>query len=205
MPGFDDPRLRGTHRGYRGTQRLGGLLPVLLFAFSSSGSPTVPEKESIGAQIPILLKILTFDRALEDQPKRDLLIVIVEAPSDSVSHHATELVANELSLYVGQMIRGRPLRTESRSYDQLMERFDATVDVLYLTPGLERTLPQILAWSRNNGSFTFTGAPTLRAKGVSVWLGGAPSAPRILINLPQVRAEGRELDARLLSLATVQR
>jgi len=172
--------------------------PSLVVADGSPGNG--PE-----VQIPILLKILTFDRALELRANQDLLIVVVEGTDDSTSHLVAERIAEELARYNGQTVWGRHLRTELRSFDELMTRFDSDVDVLYLAPGLERSLQEILKWSRQTNSFTFTSAPRLHSKGVAVWLGGTLSAPRILINLAQVRAEGRELDARLLSLATVVR
>lgn len=153
----------------------------------------------------MFLKILTFDLTLRRTQRADFLVLVVDDPLDADAHQRATALAEELNKYVGQAVGSRTPRFATRSFRDLLAADDAQVEVLYLAGGYERTLPEILKWSRRNGAFTFCSAPGWRMKGASVWLGGPAEKPEILINLPQVKAEGRDLDARLLRLATVAR
>jgi hypothetical protein len=187
---------------------IGGKVALLVIAagpaarWTAVAQPGEPGPTS--QQVSLLLKILTFDRAL-DRNEADLRIVVVEDPLDPISSAFADELSAELALYDGQRIGKRTLRAMRRSVRDLLAKDDSTVEVLYLAPGLAGEIPRVLAWSSRNDSFTFSGVPELEAKGIGVWLGVGDTSPKIRINLTQVRAEGRDLDARLLSLATVER
>ncbi|MBD3161568.1 MAG: DUF4154 domain-containing protein [Candidatus Eisenbacteria bacterium] len=180
-------------RGWSSGALLALVLPAPLLAYAPS------------EQVPVLLKVLTFERTLQDDPDDDLRIVVVDQPKDGESDRIAAEVVSELRRYGGQRINGRPIRVDRRTVGELLERSDPEVEVLYLSAGLEGLLPNILDWSRRNGAISFTGSRSLGEKGVAVWLAEDDGKPRILINLVQLRAEGREFDARLLRLATVRR
>lgn len=156
-------------------------------------------------QVSLLLKILTFDRCLAKETSKDVVIVVTGRLDQPESYAVASQVFAEIQRYEGQSIAGRKVHSEIRPVLDLLSHDDHAVDVLYLAPGLDSDLNRILEWSRRNQAFTFTGFPAWESKGIGIWLGGDVEKPRILINLRQVRAEGRELDARLLAIATVKR
>lgn len=196
-----------------GAKRRGGSifrrLKVLTFLVGLVMIPTQVAAQGMSqpadAFVSVLLKVLTFDRSVKDRPSDDLLIVVVSDPADSSMFTAADALLSELSRYRGQKILGRTIKAESRTTAELLEQDDRMVDVICLTGGIDGALPNILAWSRRNRAFSFTCAEELAERGVGVWLGVDGIKPRIQINLLQVRAEGRDLDSQLLSLADVRR
>jgi hypothetical protein len=156
-------------------------------------------------QVALLLKVLTFDHALLRDSKRDLMISVIEDPLDPSSAATADTIFAELGLYDGQQLGGRTLKAMRRSVRDLLAKDDPALDVVVLAPRLENEMPRLLAWCRRNGCFSVSVVPELQAKGIAVWIGEDPKGPKIRINLTQARAEGRDLDARLLNLAMVER
>jgi hypothetical protein len=80
------------------------------------------------------------------------------------------------------------------------------LNVLFITPGNDKNLADILKISQAGGITTVTGTPEYVKKtpGVAIGVGfRQDNKPQIHINLPSSRSEGSEFDASLLQIADV--
>ncbi len=161
----------------------------------------------IREQVPLFLKILTYDRNLGTKAGPELAIGIVYDPSDRDSSQATTALGSALFQYQGKTVKQLPVKYYTIEYTNNadLERFvkQKGISVLYLAPGNARNLTNILQLSQEKHLTTLTGVPDYVRKGASVGLGQAQDKAQILINLKSTRAEGIDFDASLLRLATI--
>jgi hypothetical protein len=161
-------------------------LPLMMIltgtlAASEQDVPVPPE-----LQAAIFQKVFSYDRSLPSG--QDPKVLIAFAPA-SAPFKDRLLKAFE---QVG--IRASAVREEE------VASHISAVEVLYVaTDGTS-----FKALCQKNAVLSITGFPSLVEKGeVSVGLGVVADKPKILVHLPQLRAEGHELSANLLQLARV--
>jgi hypothetical protein len=158
-------------------------------------------------QVPLLLKILTYDRRLETRVGQHLVIGIIRSPTSAVSAKACEEVFAVLQSYLGKTVKQIPLDYQWSDYsgaEKLLAWAKAKkVGVFYVAPGNEKNLVAILKVGQENGISSMTGVPAYVERGVAVGIGERQAKPQILINLESSRREGSEFDASLLRVATV--
>jgi hypothetical protein len=157
-------------------------------------------------QVPLLLKILTYDRNFEAKTKAELNIGVVFDPGDAASVKAKNEVAEILGKVADKTVKKLPIKYVPIEYKTLAD-LEATVkargvNLLYLTPGL-RNVEELIRFSHANRITTATGVRSFVERGVAVGVGVRQDKPEILINLPASRSEGSEFDASLLRIATV--
>ncbi|HEY6553184.1 MAG TPA: YfiR family protein [Vicinamibacteria bacterium] len=161
----------------------------------------------IPKQVPLFLKILTYDRNLGNKAGAELAIGIVYDPSDRDSRKATEDLGGVLFQNRGKTVKQLPVKYYTIEYTDNadLERFvkQKGISVLYLAPGNARNLANILELSQEKHLTTLTGVPDYVRKGASVGLGLSQDKTEILINLKSTRLEGIDFDASLLRLATI--
>lgn len=181
-----------------------GLLLVVRpgLAWAAEEMPLRPE-----LQVPLLLKILTYDRHFETKAGHELAIGIVYVPDDQGSIDASQQITDTLYRFRDKTVKGKAVRFFTFEYrnPEKLERSitERGVSVLYVAPGCSRFLDGILKVSQARGVTTATGVPDYVRRGVSVGIGLADDRPQILINQASARAEGSEFDASLLRIATV--
>jgi len=158
-------------------------------------------------QVPLLLKILTYDRRLESRVGQHLVIGIVRSPTSSVSAKACEEVSAILQSYLGKTVKQIPIDYQWADYagpEKLLTWAKAKkISVFYLSPGNEKNLVAILKVGQENGISSMTGVPAYVERGVAVGIGERQAKPQILINLESSKREGSEFDASLLRVATI--
>jgi hypothetical protein len=159
-------------------------------------------------QVPLILKILTFDRNFEQRVGPALRIGIIYTSQDPASHRAKEEIARTLDYYTTKTIKKLPITYISLEYqtEQAVQEAVKTehINVLYVVPGNADHLQKLLNISQANRITTVTGVPTYVKEGVAVGIGVEKNQkPRILINLRSSKSEGSAFDANLLRLATV--
>lgn len=159
-------------------------------------------------QVPIILKVLTYDRQFEARTGDVVAIGIIHDPTDAVSARAMSDVSETLYAARDKTVRRLPIRyfqiDVTGTEDLVRFSEERSISVYYLTPGLSSaTIAEVLEVSRNRGITSITGVPEFVEAGVSVGIGERRGRPQILINLPASRAEGCEFDASLLRIATV--
>ena len=174
------------------------------------GAPAAGAQEmplSAETQVPLLLKILTYDRQLEAKAGAELAIGIVHDPSDKASARAADEIATTLYKFGGKTVKKLPIKYFLIEYTRAadLESFVKAkkISMLYVTPGVSRALPEILKVAQALRLTTTTGVPDYVNKGVSVGLGERQSKPQIFINLASSKSEGSEFDASLLRIASV--
>jgi hypothetical protein len=162
---------------------------------------------SIVDQVPLLLKVLTYDRNLESKAGAELAIGIVYDPGDRDSATATTELGSVLFKLAGKTVKKLPIKYYTIEYtgNADLERFvkQKGISVLYIAPGNARNLSHILQLSQELHLTTTTGVPDYVRRGAAVGLAKAQDRPEILIHLKNSRAEGTEFEASFLRYATI--
>lgn len=158
-------------------------------------------------QVPLLLKILTYDRNLETKAGKELAIGIVYDPADRDSAAATDQIGSTLFKFASKTVKALPIKYYTIEYSTPadLERFvkERRVSVLYVAPGNSKNLASLLKIAQDLHLTSATGVPDYVRKGVAVGIGVVQDRPQILINLASSKAEGSDFDASLLRIATI--
>ena len=161
-------------------------------------------------QVPLILKILTYDRNFGSRSKSELRVGIVFVPGDPVSLKAKNEIAGVFRGFNDKTVRNVAIRhteVEYTSDSQIEEVVRANrFNIFYVAPGNSGNIETLLRISHARQIITTTGVPAYVDKGIAVGVGvGVEDTPRVLINLPSAKAEGSEFDASLLRIAKVVR
>lgn len=161
-----------------------------------------------GLQVPLILKILTYDRNFGRRAGSGLRIGIVFSSRDAGSTRARDEIADVLKGF--PTIKKAPISHTTLEYtsDGQVESAAKSdqINMFYLTPGTGPHLDGLLRISLAHRIITTTGVPQYVDKGVAVGIGVKQNdKPDILINLPASKAVGSEFDASLLRMARVVR
>jgi len=184
----------------------GAALVLLLLALAA---PALAEEMAlpVDQQVPLLLKVLTYDRNFEAKAGEELAIGIVYDPADRASAAATEQMGQTLFRFADKTVKKLPVRHYTIEYTTAaeLEAFVKArgIGLLYLAPGTSRFLADVLEVARSRQVTTATGVPDYVRRGVAVGVGLVQDRPQIFINLAASRAEGSDFDASLLRIATI--
>jgi hypothetical protein len=185
---------------------LGALICLALFKSPYVDAEEVPVPA--GIQVPIFLKILTFDRNFDDKVRSQLKIGIVYTEKDPASRQARDAIVDVLKSYTDKTIKHLPITYVLMPYTTERNLAESAksqrVNVFYVAPGNGKHLAALLRISQKHRITTVTGVPQYVGKGVTVGLGlNSDNKTRILINLKSSISEGIAFDANLLRLSTV--
>ena len=176
-----------------------------LAAPSASEMMAVP----MDLQVPLLLKILVYDRNFGGREQSAVNIGVVYAPSDPASLRARDELLRALDRVSDKTVKGLPIRYTSLEFTRYADVEAAVlarkISVLYIAPGNSGNLEQLLRLSERNQVMTVTGVPDYVNRGAAVGIGLRQDKPEILINLASARSAGGEFDASLLRIARVIR
>jgi hypothetical protein len=182
------------------------LLPLLLLlpATLAAQSMTLDAER----QVLLLMKILTYDRQFEKKSGDAVVVGIIYMGSIPESHTALESVAQSFLKSKGKVVKKLPLKYEVIEFTTVAEVEKAIkakkVNVLYITPGLEKQLPDLIKLAQTNQLTSTTGVTAYVDKGIAVGVGFERNKPQIVINLPASKSEGSEFDASLLQIAEIK-
>lgn len=161
----------------------------------------------VDVQVPVLLKVLTFDRHIADARGEDLVVGVLYQSGYRLSGTVRDRVVEALSRTGGDGPGNRVLSVVSLDADRQENLEEALkrlgVDVLYVAPLRAFDLASLVRTTRRTRTLTLTGVPEYVEAGLSIGLELRQDRPRILVNLRAARAEGADLSAPLLGLATV--
>lgn len=183
-------------------------LPILALVLGARAAYAQEMDAPVQVQIPLLLKILTFDRKLGDRaPGDDIVIAIVYLGGYRASIVARDEVVDVLTSIRNPYISGHPVHWVEVEYttgaslrrDIIRER----VDVIYLTPLRGVDLATITLVARTTRITSFTGVPHYVNGGVALGVGINRDRPEIIINLDAARAEGSDFNSQLLRVARI--
>ena len=181
------------------------VVPAPAAARSAAESMPVP----VSLQIPLILKILTYDRNLEARAPGELRIGIVIAPRDPASARVREEVTGVFESLADKTVKRLRLRTVVLEYGSAAQMEGAMrsagVDVLYVAPGNGANVEELARLAQAQRIVTTTGVPAYVPQGIAVGIGVQQDRPQILINLPASRSAGSEFDASLLRIVKIVR
>jgi len=182
-----------------------GLLAVLLGGGSAHAQEMAAPAE---VQIPLLFKILTFDRRLRTRPPGKVIVIaVVFQTGFRGSVVARNQIVDALKAMQDSTISGHPVRwvaVEWKDAEQLrLALIHERTDVVYLTPVRGVELDPITRAARAGGMTTFTGVPLYVEQGLALSVGIVRERPQIVVNLPATRAEGSDFTSQLLRLCKV--
>ena len=182
-----------------------GVLAVLL-----GGGPAHAQEMAAPAevQIPLLFKILTFDRGLGARPPGKVIVIaVVFQTGFRASLVARNQIVDALKAMQDATISGHPVRwvaVEWKDGEQLRQALiHERTDVVYLTPVRGVELDSIIRTARAGGMTTFTGVTRFVEQGLALSVGIVRERPQIIVNLPATRAEGSDFTSQLLRLCKV--
>jgi hypothetical protein len=159
-------------------------------------------------QVPLLYKILTFDRKLGDRaPGDDIVIAIVFQTGYRASALARDQVVDALKAMKDSTISDHPVHWVLLELGDL-EVFNRAltrerVDVIYVTPLRGVELDGIIAAARSKAVTTFTGVPRYVERGLGLGVGVNRERAQIIVNLTATRAEGSDFNSQLLRVSKV--
>jgi YfiR/HmsC-like len=170
---------------------------------------SAPQSGGAALQVPVLLKVLTYDRHFEAKAGLGVVVGIVYVAGDQLSLKAAEDVGSTFFGFKGKTLKKVPVSYEMIEYKgaaDLEKTIKAKhVNVLYITPGNDKNLVDLVKVSQANSITTVTGtAEYVKSGGIAIGVGlRQDNKPQIHINLHAAKAEGSEFDASLLQIAEV--
>lgn len=164
----------------------------------------------LDTQIPLLLKIITYDRSVSHRASTEAWIIAIAYSSKSPdSVQVKDDFLSTASLLELTELEGKPLVWSLIDLDRPGEPFKSLEQddyvALYVTPGNERRLEEIVAAARKAQVATLSGVAAYAEQGLSVAVSAENGKPQIVVNLPSSRAEGCDFSSDLLKLARVIR
>ncbi len=164
----------------------------------------------VAVQIPILVKVLNFDRKLPERTGGRLVVGVLYQSgfrasaniADEVCRQIAELPAGALGALPDHPITCLAIDLDAISLldSALRQR---QVQVLYVSPLRATPLRDVITASRAMRVTTVTGVPRYVESGLAIGVDMKGERPEIVINLAASRAEGADLTSHLLKLARV--
>jgi hypothetical protein len=170
----------------------------------------------VGADVPaanqamLLLRILSFDRNIGDRAGKEVTIAVLAKPGSSESESAQSGIAAALTDAASRTtVSGLPVRVIKLIWGGAA-RLDSDlaashVSALYVGPELADALSSLTRISQKHRVLTFSEGVGYVNGGLSIALVRRDNRVAIVVNLPDAKAEGADLDSALLRIAEVVR
>jgi hypothetical protein len=163
----------------------------------------------VEAQVPLLLRLLRFDRNLPQRAVNGVLSIgVVYQPRLRASVDATEGFIHAVAEADTEVGRWLSLRCVGIPWEE-----DADLDsslavtgvrVLYIAPLRAANLRRLVSLTQARQVLTLTGVPDLVRDGVAVGVDRRGGRPLLVIRWPEARAEGASFSAKLALLKSVK-
>ena len=187
-----------------------GVLVAWLAGFSARHVAAQDLAVPVSVQIPILAKVLNFDRRLPERAGGTLVIgVLFQSRYRTSANVAAEVCRTLDELPSGALGALESLERScvpidldgKLALDSLLRA--RRVRVLYVSPLRAFPLESVVLVSRAERITTVTGVARYVENGLAIGVDMKGERPEIVINLSASRAEGADLNAHLLKLARV--
>lgn len=157
----------------------------------------------VSRQVPLLTRVLAFDRSLEGSGA--LVVALVHQEQNRESRAARDAFAAALREQPST-VHGRPVRLVSvavTSASGLASQLrQAGADAAYIAPLRGLDAGAVGRAASSAGALSLTGVREYVSAGVAIGVGLRGGRPEILLNRRAAEAAGADLSARLLQLAT---
>lgn len=181
------------------------LLAVALFAVGSRSTLRAQEMEvPVAIQVPLFLKVMSFDRQLHARSAGALVIAFAYQGGFRASADAKDQAwraASGIREIDGIAVTLVAIDLDKEELATALTRSKATL--LYVSPVRGVDLNDLMAVTRANRVTTLTGVVRYVELGCAVGVRLRGDRPRIVVNLAGARLEGAEFTAELLRLADV--
>jgi hypothetical protein len=180
----------------------GGLLTAVFWAARLEAQ----EMElPVAAQIPLFLKVASFDRQARPADHARATFAIAYQGGNRVSTAAKD-AATRAFREKQQHLHGLAMAEilidlDRESLADAIARH--RVAVLWVAPLRSIRLADIVAVAQRGGVLTVTGVTDYVAQGIVVGVRIVADRPKLIVNLPSMRASGADFPAQLLKLAHV--
>lgn len=159
----------------------------------------------VALQIPLFVKVMSFDRSMSARSGRSHVIAIV-FQSKNVASTKTKEDAERAVRALARGVGGVTYRSVTIDLDE--ETLAAGLrrerpDFLYVTPLRGVDIRTIATAAEADGVVTWSGVPKYLTQGIVVGLRRERERPRIMINLKAARLQLCDFSAELLKLAQV--
>jgi YfiR/HmsC-like len=185
---------------------IAGILGVTI---SLGAAPVVNAQEMevpVTLQIPLFLKVMSFDRAFAARTGRTLVIAVVYQRGNRASLEARDeallAIARTPRSADGVERRGIAVDLDSELLAPRLVRESA--DIVYITPLRSVDIRRVVMAAEDAGASTWTGVASYVAHGVSVGVRLERDRPRIVINLDASHRQKTDFSSELLKLADVK-
>jgi hypothetical protein len=158
----------------------------------------------VDVQIPLLLKILNFDRSLAVEGQRDLVVGVLYQAGYRTSAQVAEQVRRILLDQPQQGVGAWTIHVVSIDLDKAADLDSALAQqhlmVLYVSPLRAASLRKISGATRARQVTTLTGVPNYVEDGLAIGIDLQDERPQIIMNLSASKAEGADFTSQLLQL-----
>lgn len=186
-------------------------LGVALGALVACAVPVVGRAQDMAVpvetQVPILAKVLEFNRKLSGRREGELVLGILHQRRYRTSVNVADEVQHAVTRLPAGVVQGRRIRAVLIALDDPADLSAALgreqIDVLYVAPLRAVDLDALKATCRAAQVITVTGVPEYVERGLAIGVGVKGERPEIVINLDASRAEGAELNAQVLRIARI--
>jgi hypothetical protein len=199
--------------GWRGDGRGAVNLPVfwlgaflvgcLLAAGPAQAADEVPPEQ----QVLILSRALVYDDNFKERVGQEVRIAILSRPGHAASEASAAAMFKAWKGVGNLKLAGLPLRVSALVFKDAASfgpsLASEAIDVLYLCPGLEANLAEIIELTRKRQVVTVGSREDYVKRGVALGVFLVNTRPTIMINLPASKIEGASFSSDLLRLATV--
>jgi hypothetical protein len=183
------------------------ILAGLMLACSAGSTPLSAQDAPIAVQVPLLLKVLAFDRTAGAIGAEPTAIAILYQGRNRGSVMARDAVVDALALVrtrEGAEVRCVAIDLDAEP-DLAAALIRSGVRAVYVTPLRAVEISSVATAAQRASVTTLTGSRRYLEEGLAVAIGLRGDRPRILINLEASRLEGAEFSAQLLGMAEVLR
>ncbi|MFH0988437.1 MAG: YfiR family protein [bacterium] len=158
-------------------------------------------------QVPLLMKILTYDRSLTKGGNLKIVIGVLYQSSVRSSLTVKEeflarIKQSDIVRILGQQPECHALEYVSES-QVLEEMRKFRINVLYVAPLRAVPLQGIRKITIELNVLSITGIPSYVEAGLSIGIGSKGEKPQIIVNLPSAKQEGADISSQLLRIAKV--
>jgi hypothetical protein len=161
----------------------------------------------VESQVPLLLKILSFDRNLESRAGGEIVIGVMHQTRFRRSLEARRAFEQALALGGRAEVKNIPVRAvplcADDGSDWAARARNEAVDAVYLAPMRAMDLRGILSECRAQRWITCTGVPEYVDAGCAIGVGLQDDRAQVLVNRSSAGAEGMDLSSQLLKLARI--
>lgn len=186
-------------------KRLLGTLAALALVLAGT-APLALAEPALPTDITAMLtlKVLTFDRNLEQRAGAEVVVALVYAEGDE---GFADSLAKSFEGYSDKKINGIPFSVTKHAYADLAG-LSAWADsakpaVIFLSPGMKGETGSIHGLASTKKIMTAGPDGDFPAKGASLGFEVADGKPKIVINRDKSTEEGVDFSANLLSIAKV--